>query len=271
MALKLDMEKAYDRVEWAFLLHNLTAMGFSTTWTRWIRSCVSTVRFSVLMNGVEYGYFQPERGIRQGDPLSPLLFALYTEAFTAKLLSEISTNSLHGLRVHRRAPITSHLMFADDTYLFIRASLPECANLLHIFHEYEAVSGQKVNLHKPSMCVSANVSPEELAALTSFLGVGQMGIGDKYLGLPSQVHQSKTLTFQFVEEALAARIRNWKTKSLSLAGKEVVIKEVGAAWPVYAMSAFRLPSTTCRRCNSLLSKFWWSWQDRENGIRWLSW
>ncbi|CAL1399697.1 unnamed protein product [Linum trigynum] len=245
MALKLDMEKAYDRVEWEFLFHIMESMGFCTQWMKWIKACVTTVRFSVLLNGNEYGYFQPQRGIRQGDPLSPLLFAIYTEAFAAMISQAVSISTLHDLKVHMSAPPLSHLFYADDSYLFLRASVPECANLLHLLAEYERYSGQWINLHKSAMCGSANVSEQELLSLSSFLGVATMSPDDKYLGLPSQLRRSKSLTFQFIEEDLAARIRSWKTKALSLAAKEVVIKSIGAAGPIYAMSAFRLPQETC--------------------------
>ncbi|CAL1396203.1 unnamed protein product [Linum trigynum] len=271
MALKIDMEKAYDRVEWEFLFQIMQNLGFCDKWMTWIKSCVTTVHFSVLLNGTQYGYFQPQRGIRQGDPLSPLLFAIYTEGFAAKISQEVASSSLHDLRIHRSAPPLSHLFFADDSYLFLRASIPECATLLQLLTNYEIVSGQKVNLHKSAVCVSANVSSQELQAISSFLGVSVLQAEDKYLGLPSQVGRSKSLTFQFIEEALAARIRNWKAKSLSLAGKEVVIKAIGAAGPIYAMSAFRLPKETCRRCNGQLSKYWWAGQDKERGIHWISW
>ncbi|CAL1361463.1 unnamed protein product [Linum trigynum] len=271
MALKLDMEKAYDRVEWGFLFHIMESMGFCTQWMKWVKACVTTVRFSMLLNGNEYGYFQPQRGIRQGDPLSPLLFAIYTEAFAAMISQAVATSTLHDLKVHRSAPPLSHLFYADDSYLFLRASVPECANLLHLLAEYERYSGQRVNLHKSAMCGSANVSEQELLSLSSFLGVATMSPDDKYLGLLSQLRRSKSLNFQFIEEDLAARIRSGKTKALSLAAKEVVIKSIGAAGPIYAMSAFRLPQETCRRCNSLLSKFWWANQDKERGIHWISW
>ncbi|CAL1368079.1 unnamed protein product [Linum trigynum] len=141
MALKIDMEKAYDRVEWDFLFQVMVALGFCEKWMIWIKSCVTTVHFSILLNDAQYGYFQPHRGIRQGDPLSPLLFAIYTEAFAAKISQEVASSALHDLRIHRSAPSLSHLIFADNSYLFLRASIPESANLLQLLSDYELVSG----------------------------------------------------------------------------------------------------------------------------------
>lgn len=74
------MEKAYDRVDWDFLLYMLQRMGFRAKWVRWIQECISSAKFSVLINGAPHGYFSAHRGIRQGDPLSPFLFSIVGEA-----------------------------------------------------------------------------------------------------------------------------------------------------------------------------------------------
>ncbi|CAL1360466.1 unnamed protein product [Linum trigynum] len=179
MALKVDMEKAYDRVEWPFLLAVLDKMGFNSVWQGWINECLRSSSFSVLMNGTPSSYFTASRGLCQGDPLSPLLFVLCTEGFAALIRKAIMEKKLEGLKVAPRAPRVSHLFFADDSYLFLRGSLQECENLIEVLNEYEELSGQCVNLEKLAVCFSKNVSTPDQEFLATILGVGAVGVHDK--------------------------------------------------------------------------------------------
>jgi hypothetical protein len=94
---KLDMEKAYDHVDWNFLIYLLRRCGFGERWCGWITHCISTVRFSVLINGVPSGFFGSSGGVRQGDPLSPFLFVLVMEAFSRILGAFISEGADFGV------------------------------------------------------------------------------------------------------------------------------------------------------------------------------
>src|ERR1044072_9040175 len=125
MALKLDMSKAYDRVEWDFLQLTIEKMGFPPRWVTLVMKCVRTVSFSILINGYPTTSFVPQRGLRQGDPLSPYLFIICGEVFSAMIARKVANSTIHGIRVTPRAPTISHLFFAADSIIFTKATVQE--------------------------------------------------------------------------------------------------------------------------------------------------
>ncbi|CAL1377035.1 unnamed protein product [Linum trigynum] len=223
------------------------------------------------MNGNPSGYFSPTRGLRQGDPLSPLLFVICTEGFAALIRQAISEKRLEGVKVAPRAPRISHLFFADDSYLFLRGTLQECENLITILNENEELSGQRVNLGKSAVCFSKNVSLPDQEFLAQILGVGAVGVHDKYLGLPTLIARSKMATFRYLEEKLLERLQGWKQRTLSWDAKETLIKSIALALPLHVMSCFRLPLSLCRLLDRHVARFWWVVEDGHSRIRWISW
>ena len=117
LALKLDVSKDYDRVEYDFLRGMMIGLGFPEEWINRVMSCVSTP-FSVWINGKAYENIIPSRGLHQGDPLSPYMFLLCAEGFTSLLSKAKSKGWLHGVQFCRRAPCISNLLFADDSLIF---------------------------------------------------------------------------------------------------------------------------------------------------------
>ncbi|CAI0386228.1 unnamed protein product, partial [Linum tenue] len=162
---------------------------------------------------------------------------------------------------------------AARTVSFIRnvVSAKEIPYLLCFLLSIQKVSGQKVNLHKSSVTFSRNISSDDAAAITNLLGVAESTLEDRYLGLPTHIARSKQATFQFIEDKLVSRLHQWKSKALSLAAKEILLKSVANVLPNYAMLSFRIPSTSCRRLNGHVARFWWAQQDRDEGMKWASW
>jgi hypothetical protein len=151
---KLDMEKAYDHVNWNFLLYLMRRCGFGEKWCMWIKQCISTARFSVLINGSPVGYFGSSRGVRQGDRLSPFLFVLVMEAFSRMIGAITSRGLISGFDVGSSVQsrvVVSHLLFADDTLVFCGADESQIRHIGALLVCFKAVSGLKVNLSKSAL------------------------------------------------------------------------------------------------------------------------
>lgn len=175
MAVKTDMSKAYDRIEWRFVREVLTQLGFDPTWISWIMSCIESVSYSFLINGAPQGAVKPSRGLRQGDPLSPHIFILCTEVLSALCEKGQADGSLPGVRVSRNSPPVNHLLFADDTMFFCR-SKPSCVSwLLTVLKTYEAVSGQMINPRKSAITFSAKTPAAVKARVKESLSISTEG------------------------------------------------------------------------------------------------
>ncbi|XP_019096517.1 PREDICTED: uncharacterized protein LOC104768075 [Camelina sativa] len=141
MAIKTDMSKAYDRVEWDFVAALLQKMGFAESWVSWIMFCVTSVEYRVRINGQPNGLIVPQRGLRQGDPLSPYLFILCTEVLIANIRKAEREKLITGIKVANKCPPITHLLFADDSLFFCKVDRGQCRVILDILKQYESVSG----------------------------------------------------------------------------------------------------------------------------------
>jgi hypothetical protein len=108
-------------------------------------ACVTTVRYSVKFNGILLEAFAPTRGLRQGDPLSPFLFLFVADGLSTLLKREVEVNGISPIKVCRRAPGVSHLLFADDTLLFFRADEDETVRVRHVIDLYSNATGHLIN------------------------------------------------------------------------------------------------------------------------------
>ena len=126
MAVKTDMSKAYDRNKWIFIQEILSKMAFNHHWTQLMMECISSVLYKVLLNGQRKGHIAPPRGLRQGDPLSPCLFVMCTEALVANIKKPERKKQLTGIKVTSACPPISHLLFAENSLFFCKAQREEC-------------------------------------------------------------------------------------------------------------------------------------------------
>ncbi|CAH9079933.1 unnamed protein product, partial [Cuscuta epithymum] len=150
--IMVDLRKAYDTISWDFLRNVLLGLGFPATFVGWIMECVSTASFSVSLNGSLYGFFKGKRGIRQGDPMSPLLFVLCLEYFSRLLTMRTKQGSFNFHPQCSSLGIT-HLAYADDLMLFSRGDTFSIRILVDALKEFGDVSGLRVNHDKSNIFV----------------------------------------------------------------------------------------------------------------------
>ena len=207
MAVKIDMEKAFDRMEWSFILAILSKLGFRSTWINWIRICITSSFFSILINGSPFGLFNLEHGLRQGDPLSLFLFILGLEVLSRLLIHQESQVLLKGIKIAQNCSSISHLLFADDLILFAKAISSEANILKSILDQYCSWSGQAINISKSSIHFSKNTASSTINSISSILPYKRALISSKYLGLPHFFGKSKSVAFKDILEKVYGKIK----------------------------------------------------------------
>ena len=233
--------------------------------------CVTTVRYSVRFNGVPLDTFQPTRGLRQGDPPSPYLFLFVADGLSRVLKHKEMSGDMQGLKVCRRAPAISHLLFADDSLLFFKATVEQALQVKSALATYCSATGQMVNFDKCSLMFNDKQNDNTIASIKSVLEVHKEVFEAKYLGLPTPEGRMKKEKFQTITDRMIKRCHAWDEKCLSSAGKEILIKSVAQAIPVYVMSVFRLPGSTHEAMTKCIRKFWWGEAQGKRQTHWISW
>ena len=258
LVCKLDIEKAYDSISWEFLYQVLGRMGFGSRWLSWMKWCMSTASFSVLINGSPAGFFPSSRGLRQGDPLSPYLFVIGMEALSCLINRAVDGNYLSGSRVangRREELAISHLFYADDTLIFCEADSDQLKFLSWILMWFEAMSGLKINLAKSEIIPIGPVI--NLEGLASDLGCKMGSFPTSYLGLPLGAKHKALGVWDSIEERYRKRLAAWKTQYISKGGRITLIRSTLSSLPIYYLSLFRMPQKVCARLERIQRQFLW--------------
>ena len=201
LVCKLDIEKAYDSISWEFLYQVLGRMGFGSRWLTWIKWCISTASFSILINGSPACFFPSSRGLRQGDPLSPYLFVIGMEALSCMINRAVDDNYISGSRVAigRGGDMSiSHLLYTDDTLIFCEADLDQLKFLSWILMWFEAMAGLKINLAKSEIILIGTVP--NLVELASELRCKIGSLPTSYLVLPLGAKHKALGVWDSIEE-----------------------------------------------------------------------
>ena len=222
---KLDMEKAYDHVNWEALLYLLDRMGFGVKWCKWIHTCISTIQFSVLVNGSPADFFGSSRGLRQGDPLSPLLFLIMMEVFSRMLRRVEGVGLICGFNLEGRrdgGERVSHLLFANDTILFCDADVEQILHIRLLLLSFQTVIGLKVNVHKSEMVPIGEVV--DVHALAEILGYRVGTLPMLYLGMPLGASHNSPSIWNPILKKIEWKSVGWKRLYLSKGGHLMLLK-----------------------------------------------
>ena len=164
---------------------------------------------------------------------------------------------LTGLKIARGSPNISHLLFADNSLFFCKATKEECGIILKLLKNYEAASGQQINFQKSSVQFGHKVPDNIKADIHNILGITNVGGMSNYLGIPESLGGSKIQIFGYLNDRVNNKVNGWTVRFLTKGGKEVLIKSVASPMPMHVMSCFRLPKGVTKKITSTLSHFWW--------------
>ncbi|GKV42304.1 hypothetical protein SLEP1_g49718 [Rubroshorea leprosula] len=267
---KVDFEKAYDKVSWDFVDYMLMRTGFTATWRKWIKECFQSSMISILVNGSPTKQFSVNKGIRQGDPLSPFLFLLVAEGLNGLMQSALDKDLYKGVRIGNGNVVVSHLQFADDTIFFGEASEENIQAIKCIMRTFELASGLKINFGKSQLMeIGTEEGWKERMAYRLCCKGGELPF--KYLGIPIGGNHRKLAMWKPLMESFKKKLASWKGQNLSLGGRITLLNSVLSSLPVYLMSAYKIPKGILYSLDKIRRNFLWGGSREENKIKWVSW
>lgn len=258
MFLKMDLEKAYDRVDWFFLRLVLIHIGMPPLVIRWIVACVTTASIAVLINGAPSSFFRMSRGIRQGCPLSPLFFLLIIDGLSRMINAAKVDGTISGIKINQ-ALVFTHVLFVDDVLLVGCDSDLEWQKFMEIISIFSAASGMKVSVRK-SCAYHSRLSEQRLAALKNIVSFNfqQLEGGFMYLGYFLKPNGYRINHWVWLLRRVEQKISHWTFRLLSIGGRLILVKSVLIGIPIYWLSLHRIPVSILSRLRRLFFNFLWT-------------
>lgn len=260
--IKLDMTKAFDRISWQYLQLLLRKLGMDERLVRILINNLSATNCSILLNVSLTSSFSLGRGVKQGDPLSPLLFILSSEGFSRGLNDLMQTRALLGFKADR-VPCISHLGFADDLLIFLNGASHNLARFRKFLETYQKASRQLVNYNKSQFVVGQGVSVHNTLAA---LGMRSTSLPIKYLGSYLYKGINKARYCSPLINHFDAKLSAWSTKLLSMVGRIILIKYVLNTIPTHLIASSKLPKGVINTLNRKMAAFLWKGRHH-----WKSW
>lgn len=256
--LRLDIFKAFDSVSWPFLLEVLPRLGFGPKWRQWVGMLLSLASSRILLNGIPGPRIPHARGLRQEDPLSPMLFILAIDPLHHILRCAVEAGVLQPFR-HAQVTVRVFL-YADDAGIFTRC-FPEDLQAIHtLLRFFGDASGLRINLDKSALFPIACSEDQTAAALQAF-PARRVSFPCSYLGLPLSPTRLKAVAFQPLIDKIGTRLAGWKGRHFTRAGRVVLAKSVLAAMVTYHLTALAIPIGILKQINKLIRRFIWQRMD----------
>ncbi|KAL0016452.1 hypothetical protein SO802_003521 [Lithocarpus litseifolius] len=262
MAIKIDLKKAYDKLEWSFIRDTLHRANLLGRLIDIIMSCVTSVSTSILFNGGSLEESSPSRGIRQGDSLSPYLFILCIDYLGQLIAEKCETKCWTPVKASRGGLAFSHLFFVDDIVLFAKADQINCFTIQDVLDQFCDITGQMVSESKSRVFFSLNVDRDKRESFSDILGIQSTPNLGRYLGIPIKAkdHPIKILT-----------LSGLKANMLSLARRSVLVQASSSTIPNYVMHCTHLPSKILDGIGRVNRNFLWGTSEQAKKVHWVGW
>ena len=271
MVVKIDLEKAYDRIEWSFIRMVLIHFGFPDNIIKLIMSCVTTTSTSLPFNASKLQPFCPSRGIRQGDPISSYLFLLCMEFLGAQITRMCEENRWDMIKASWNGPSFSHVFFADDILLFAKANSKNCNAIIEVLSNFCNLAGQKVNYGKSRVFFSPNVTGRRKMTMCKRLGIMATNNVGRYLGF-SIIHKARIgNAFNFILDKVQSKLAGWKARLLSRAGRLVLAKSAATPIAEYFMHCHSLLAKICDSLDKMMRDFIWGSTEERRRMHMVKW
>ncbi|XP_050222822.1 uncharacterized protein LOC126672915 [Mercurialis annua] len=258
MALQIDIKKAFDTMEWSFILEVLDAFGFSLQFRDWVLEIFSSARLSVILDGSTAAYFSCSRGVRQGDPLSPLLFCLAEDFLSRLITSYVQAGKLQQMNYSKGSLFASHLFYADDMLVFCKASLRNVKALKSIFNVYGKASGQCVSWEKSFAYYGCSISETRVNSLCLELNIKRGSLPFNYLGVPLFAGAPRKIYLQSIADKVTNKFAGWKGSALSMAGRVTLVNSVILSSLLHSFSIYKWPTSLIEHLEKCIRNFIWT-------------
>lgn len=270
IALKIDIKKAFDTIDWNFLLKVLHTFGFEPKFTKWIAVILQSAKLSIAVNGNAAGFFSCSRGVRQGDPLSPLLFCLAEEVLSRGITSLVSRGELNLMAGPRGTHVPSHVLYTDDVMIFCKGTQQNLHSLMDLFRRYGEVSGQVINPNK-STFYSGGLSANRQAGIANALGFSVGKLPFTYLGVPLFQGKPRRVHLQPIADRIKSKLAGWKASLLSIMRRVQLVKSIIHSMLIYSFHVYAWPVSLVKQVDNWTRNFIWAGDINTKKIVTVAW